>query len=249
MPKMAPTAGITIIGSEILSGKFADQNTPFLIGELRDLGVDLCRIVVLPDDTTDIAITVASMSAAFDHVFTSGGVGPTHDDVTMESIAKGFDVGLEPLAELVELLRAHYGNEPTAAQMRLAMAPEGAQLVYGTDPKWPVTQFRNITILPGVPPLFRKKFLSIRESFRGVPKLTERVRIRGDESEFADELTAIVRAHPRVEIGSYPRFEAKRFHVVLALESRDAKALELAVAAVREGLADRLFEDDKPAEE
>ncbi len=238
---MAPTASIAVIGNEILSGKFVDENSPFLIGELRDLGVDLCRIVVLPDDTADIAITVSTMSAAFDYVFTSGGVGPTHDDLTMEGIARGFDVGLAPIPELTQLLTEHFGQEPSAAQLRLATAPQGATLVYGADRKWPVTQFRNITILPGVPSLFRKMFLSIRETFRGQPKLSARIYVHGDESEFADALANVVQAHRHVDIGSYPRFEASIHHVIVCLESRDPNALESATTAVRLTLGDRLL--------
>lgn len=241
---MPPSAAIAVIGNEILSGKFADANSPFLIGALRELGVDIGRVVMIPDEVPDIAATVRGLSERFDFVFTSGGVGPTHDDVTMEGIALGWGVEVAPLPGLVELLKKFYGAEPTSAQLRLAEAPVGAELIYGTDPIWPVTLFRNVYIFPGVPALLRRKFNSVKERFRAAEIFADRVYLAADESDFADALISVVAAHPDVEIGSYPRFEEKRYRVVLIVESRSRESLAAAVKALETALAEWTIEPE-----
>lgn len=158
---MVRSAGIVIIGDEILSGKFADENAAFLIHELRALGVDLRRIDMIPDDIADIAATVAAASARFDWVFTSGGVGPTHDDVTMAGVAAAFSTLVARHPDLEAKVRGHYGATVAEANLRLAETPIGAELLYGHDKIWPVVTMRNVHILPGVPPLFRRKFVDI----------------------------------------------------------------------------------------
>lgn len=239
---MAPSAGIAVIGDEILSGKFADENAAYLIGELRELGVDLKRIAVIPDQLGEIAATVRGMSERFDHVFTSGGVGPTHDDLTMEGIALGFGVDVVHLDGLIELLAKFYGAALSDAQRRLAEAPAGAELVFGSDPAWPVVRFRNIYVFPGVPALFRRKFNSIRELFRGEPMVCVEVHMRSDETAIATELVALDQAHPDVAIGSYPKF-GERAKLIITVEGRDLAAVGSAVAAIREAFADKLIDE------
>lgn len=233
-----------MIGDEILSGKYVDENGPFLIGELRQLGVSLERVVMLPDSVSDIAATVRGMSERFDHVFTSGGVGPTHDDRTMEGIALGFGVEVVALDPLVDLLIKFYGGSPSPAQLRLAEAPAGAELVYGDDKAWPVVCFRNVYILPGVPPLLRRKFTSIRERFRQPPIRCARLYMTGDEATIAERLSGVVARHPAVAIGSYPRFEETRYKLVLTAESADGEAVEAAVAELEGLFAELLIEVD-----
>ncbi len=217
-----PTAGIVVIGDEILTGKFADENAAFLIGELRELGVDLRRISVIPDDLDDIADTVTRFSSRFDHVFTSGGVGPTHDDVTIHGIAKGFGVSVSRHPDLERRVRAYWGTKLADANLRLAEVPDGAELVFGKDTTWPVVRVRNVYILPGVPALFKRKFVDIRDEFRSIPVTSARIFTMGDEGELAPHLDAVVASHAGVKIGSYPRFAEKEFRVMLTLEGRDA---------------------------
>jgi len=157
------TAGIVVIGDEILSGKFSEENAAFLIGELRALGVELRRVLVIPDELDDIATTVVELSGRVDHVFTSGGVGPTHDDLTMAGISRGFGTRVVREPELEKRVRAYYGDRLVDANLRLADVPEGAVLVWGRDQLWPVVSYRNVYILPGVPTLFRRKFVDIRD--------------------------------------------------------------------------------------
>lgn len=232
MGQTAATAGIVVIGDEILSGKFADENAAFLIRELRDLGVDLRRISIIPDDLDDIAVTVPDFARRFDLVFTSGGVGPTHDDLTISGIARGFGTGITRHPDLERRVRAYWGEKLAEANLRLADVPEGAELVFGHDTTWPVVAYRNVYILPGVPALFRRKFVDIRDRFRTIPVVTARIYSLGDEGELAPHLDAIVAAHPSVKIGSYPRFSEKDFRVLLTLEGRDGAEVGAATTAL-----------------
>jgi molybdenum cofactor synthesis domain-containing protein len=247
---MDRTAGIVVIGDEILSGKFADENAQFLIGALASLGVALRRVSVIPDDVDDIADTVRRFSERFDWVFTSGGVGPTHDDMTMAGIARGFDTRVVIHPVLEQVLREHWGASMPEANLRLAEVPEGAELVAGpagtTTARWPVVCYRNVHILPGVPRLFQQKFIDIQERFRTTPATSARMYVDADEGEFADRLTAVALAHPAVKIGSYPRFGETAFRVLLTLESRDREALSAALAGLELALAAWLVRVERP---
>ncbi len=229
-------AAVVIIGNEILSGKFAEENARFLVGELRQLGVELGRITVIPDEVDDIAETVPRIAARFDAVFTSGGVGPTHDDVTMAGIARGFGVQVVRHPALEARLREYYGDKLTDSHLRLADVPDGADLVYGDDQVWPVIAYRNVHILPGVPSLFRRKFLAIRERFRERPFFTARVYVMADEAAIATDLDRLVAAHPEVAFGSYPRFEETEYRVILTVESHDLVAVSRAAGALAAAL-------------
>ncbi len=226
---MAETAAIVIIGDEILSGKFADENAVFLIRELRDLGVDLRRIAIIPDEVEDIGATVVACSGRFDHVFTSGGVGPTHDDKTMEGIARGFGtrVVIEPRLETV--LRDYWGPAMPEANLRLAQVPEGCDLV-GDDQRWPVVRYRNVFVLPGVPALFKRKFLSVKGLLRVTPVAEARLYCIGEEGVLAPHLDAVAAAYPEVRLGSYPRFGEAGYKVLLTLEGEDEARVAAAVA-------------------
>jgi molybdenum cofactor synthesis domain-containing protein len=241
------TAGIVIIGDEILTGKFADENAAFLIGELRALGVDLRRIAVIPDVLDDIAATVTEMSARFDHVFTSGGVGPTHDDVTMAGIAQGFGTHVMREPVLEERVRAYWGARLMPPHLRLAEVPAGAELVYGKDQVWPVVAYRNVYILPGVPSLFRRKFIDIRDRFRAQPVTVARAYLDAEEGQIAGDLDAVVAAFPAVRIGSYPRFTERDFKVLITFEGPGAGDVAGALAMLVERIGPRVVRQEPPA--
>ncbi len=242
-----PTAAIVIIGDEILSGKFVEENAAFLIGELRALGVDLKRITIIPDERDDIAATVLDQSAKFDHVFTSGGVGPTHDDVTMEAIASAFGTTIVREPELEQRVRSYWGAKLAEPNLRLADVPAGAELVYGKDMVWPVVAYRNVYILPGVPTLFRRKFVDIRDRFRTETVTIARVYLDADEGQIANDLDAVVAAHPAVKIGSYPRFAEKDFRVLVTLEGRDTAEVAAAFALLVERGGAKVVRSEPPA--
>jgi molybdenum cofactor synthesis domain-containing protein len=226
------TAGIILIGDEILSGKVVDENAQYLIRELRALGTALRRITVIPDTLDEIAATVKDFASRFTHVFTSGGVGPTHDDLTMEGVARAFGRGVVRHPELERLMRGFYGERLVERNLRMCDVPEGAWLVGGDHPSWPVIACENVYILPGVPEIFRRKFDSIRERFRVAPFHLRQIYTSAEEGTIAQHLDAVVAAHPTVAIGSYPKLDDADYRVKVTLESKDAAAVEEATAAL-----------------
>lgn len=220
------TAGIVVIGNEILSGKVVDVNSPYLCRELRSLGVDVERIVVIPDEVETIAEHVRSLSQAYDYVFTSGGIGPTHDDLTLEAVATAFSIPLELNETILAQFERALGTPPNESQLKMARVPKGASLTNSGDLWFPVVSVENVYIFPGIPELLRRKFESIRERFRGVPILLKRVFVKLRESEIADSLNDLLKEFPELMLGSYPRVGEESFQVLLTLESRDAGYLQ-----------------------
>jgi molybdenum cofactor synthesis domain-containing protein len=231
-----PTAGILVIGNEILSGKVVDTNSPYLCRELRALGVDVERIITIPDEIGVIAEHVKGMSERFDFVLTSGGIGPTHDDLTVDGVAAAFGRSLEHSESILERMRRAMGKEPNASQRKMALIPSGATLLDAGDLWFPLVVVENVYIFPGIPELLRKKFESARERFRGVPFVLKRVYVRSMESEIAEDLHAVLREFPELLLGSYPRIQEEAFRVLLTLESRDAGYVQRALDALLERL-------------
>lgn len=231
-----PTAGIVVIGNEILSGKVTDSNSPFLCRELRALGVDVGRISTISDGVDVIAEEVRQFAKDYDFVFTSGGVGPTHDDLTMEGVARAFGRPIVENASIVGRIGRAQRREPNASQRRMACIPAGATLLDAGDLWFPVVVVENVYIFPGVPELLRKKFESIRGRFRGVPYVLKRVFVRRRESDIAPALNALLEEFPELMLGSYPRVGEEQFHVLLTLESRDAGYVQRALDSLLERL-------------
>ncbi|MBM4366401.1 MAG: competence/damage-inducible protein A [Deltaproteobacteria bacterium] len=220
-----PTAGIVIIGNEILTGKFADENAPWLVQRLRGLGIDLERISTIPDTLDDIATEVRGFSSRFDWVYTSGGIGPTHDDLTYLGVATAFGVPLARHPEIAEMLARKLGERCNEAALRMAEVPEGAELWWDGGFAYPLVVYRNVVIMPGVPGLLRHKFDSVAHRFTGVPVQTDRLTTLCSEPEIAEALGEAAARWPGVAIGSYPRFEERPPVVIVTMESRDADAL------------------------
>jgi len=224
------TAAIIVIGNEILSGKVTDTNAAFLTQELRRLGVTLRRILVIPDEIDVIAEAIRTCQPAVDLLFTSGGVGPTHDDVTMEGIAQGLDrrVVRHPLLE--QKIREFSGDRINAARLKMAEVPEGAELIFAGDVNFPTIQVQNIYILPGIPEIFREKFLAIKTRFAVDPYFLRVVYTRAIESTIADYLNRTLEAFPRLQLGSYPKLNDPEYRVRLTLESKDRDYVDRAFA-------------------
>jgi len=211
-----------VIGNEILSGKVVDVNSPYLCRELRALGVDVRRVLTIPDEIELIAKEVRAMSESFDWVFTSGGIGPTHDDLTMEGVSHAFGMPLEVSESIASRIERALGSGGLdESQRKMAMIPRGAHLVDSGDLWFPVVIVRNVHVFPGIPDLLQRKFQSIRERFRGVPFVLRRVFVTQRESEIASVLNALLVEYPELLLGSYPRVGEGAFHVLLTLESRD----------------------------
>jgi FAD synthetase len=230
------TAAILLIGDEILSGKVVDENARFLIEELRELGVSLQRVSIIPDVLDEIAAEVRRLSERYDHVFTSGGVGPTHDDLTMEGVARAFETRLLRHPELERRLRAFYGDKLEERNLRMADVPDGVSLIDGDVPTWPVVAMGNVYILPGIPEIFRVKFTSIRERFRAQPFHLRCVFTSQEEGTIAGELDRIVAAFTGVQVGSYPKLDHAEYKVKVTLESKDRAAVEAACAELVKAL-------------
>jgi len=224
------TAAVVIIGNEILTGKTRDANASFLIEELHRLGVALRRIAVVPDDVKEIADEVGACTSKFDYVFTSGGVGPTHDDVTIEAVARAFGRPVVRNPNLVSVIREFFGSNTDEARLRMADAPEGSELIYSATTNWPVLATENVYILPGVPEIFRAKFVAIRERFRAAPYHTRLVFTNEDEFDLAPRLNQVACLSPGVAIGSYPNFEPGDYRVKITVEGNEAEAVERAGA-------------------
>ena len=239
LARAMPTAGILVIGNEILSGKVVDTNSPYLCRELRQLGVDVERIVTIPDSIAVIAEHVKAMSQAYDFVFTSGGIGPTHDDMTIEGVAAAFSRPIEYSESIAGRIQRAIGKTPNQSQLKMAQVPAGATLLDAGDLWFPLVIVENVYILPGIPELLRKKFESARERFRGVPFVLKRVYVTQMESEIAEHLNAVLAQFPDLMLGSYPRIQEESFRVMLTLESRDPGYLQRAL----DSLLDRLPSD------
>jgi molybdenum cofactor synthesis domain-containing protein len=220
-----PTAAVIIIGNEILSGKFPDENGPYLIRRLRELGVDLGRIVVIPDVIEVIAAEVRAASEAFDHVFTTGGVGPTHDDLTFPAIALAFGRPLERHPVLARVIEEKSRGTVNAAAYRMAEIPAGAELWWDGNVVYPLVVMKNVAIFPGVPALLRLKFEAIAHRLANVPLVCRRIVTELDEPAIADVLTTAAATWPAVAIGSYPRFDEQPHTVIITMEARDDAAL------------------------
>ena len=215
------TAAIIVIGNEILSGKVVDTNAAFLCRELRSLGVALRRILVIPDELDEIAEAVRSYKPAFDVVFTSGGVGPTHDDVTMAGIASALNRQVIRHPVLEQKIREFSGGKINEARLKLAEVPEGAELVFDGDTTFPAIHVENLYILPGIPEIFRDKFLAIKSRFAVDPYFLRVVYTRAAESTIAQYLNQTLEAFPLLQLGSYPKLSDPEYRVRVTLESKD----------------------------
>lgn len=224
-----PRAAALVVGNEILSGKIREANVYELSRTLRSLGVVLDRVVIVPDDVEIIAQEVKSLAASHDYAFTSGGVGPTHDDLTMAGVARAFGVPIVRDPELETLLRRHYGNRVHENHLALANVPRGARQIRIDRSPWPLTAMENVFILPGVPEVFRMKLDILREHLKGTrPFLSLAVYTKMDEALLKPLLDQIVASHPLVEVGSYPRWNDPSYETKLTFDGQDEPAVRRA---------------------
>ena len=224
------TAGILVIGNEILSGKVVDTNSPFLTRELRTLGVTVRRILTIPDELDDIAQAVAEFHRTYDFVFTSGGVGPTHDDVTMEGIARGLGRRVIRHPAIEGKIREYFGNKVNEARLKMSEVPEGSELIVDGRLGFPTIKCENIYILPGIPEILEQKFQALRERFTATPYHLRVVYTSEGEGGIAEHLNATLAAFPELLLGSYPKIGDPEYAVKLTLESKDRDYVERALA-------------------
>ncbi len=220
------TAAILVIGNEILSGKVEEATVAVLAKALRQLGVLLRRVVVVLDDVDTIAREVAELSRAHDWLFTSGGVGPTHDDVTIEAVAKAFGVKVVSSPEMEAMLRAHYKERCTEGHLRMALVPEGAALEVSAEVRWPTIRLKNTWLLPGIPEVFRMKLPVVIERVRGptdsaAPFVSHAVYVKMDEGDLKPLLDRVVATFADVMVGSYPKWLDPSYKTKLTFDGLD----------------------------
>jgi len=230
---MPRTAAVVVIGNEILSGKVRDDNSPYLAAELRALGVALRLILVVPDEEEEIARVVRECSRRFDYVFTTGGVGPTHDDVTFRAVARAFGVGLRESPEIKRSILRRC-PQPSEEVLSMARVPQGAEVLELPGVSFPPVRMGNVYIFPGIPQYLREKFQALRERFRERPFFTRRVYVAQEECHIATELRRLDEEFPQVQVGSYPQVDAPGHKVVVVLEGQDEQVLEEALQRLLE---------------
>jgi molybdenum cofactor synthesis domain-containing protein len=230
------TAALVVVGNEVLSAKVKDENGPWAAQRLRALGVRLVAIHTVPDRIDDVVAAVDALRRRVAWLFTSGGVGPTHDDVTVRAVAVALGrrvVRLAPLADAIRALhgRHHAGAEPPEAVLGMADVPEGTRLL--GDAEYPTLSVENVVMLPGVPRFFRYQLDRIAPLLASTPFRLACVYLSVGEERFAGALDEIAHAHPLVDIGSYPQFdEGADYRVRVTLESKDAALVEAALGAL-----------------
>ena len=243
-----PTAAVLLIGDEILSGRTKDKNLGFLADYLTALGIDLKEARVVSDIEDDIVAAVNALRARYTYVFTTGGIGPTHDDITADAMAKAFGVAIDHDPQAVEILLSYFkeiGREPNEARLRMARIPVGATLILNPVSKAPGFQMGNVFVMAGVPRIMNAMMEDVAARLtRGVVMLSRSIEFLGGEGDVAKPLGEIQMAYPGVVIGSYPFQAPDGFATNLVLRSRDAVALEQAFAAVK-AMAEGLVSEGK----
>lgn len=234
---MNPTACLLIIGNEVLSGRTRDANLQFLATRLGELGIPMREVRVIPDVEETIVATVNEVRAKFDHVFTTGGIGPTHDDITSECIAKAFGVALERNPEAVARLERHYGDPSrlNAARLRMANIPAGAELIDNPISAAPGFRLGNVHVMAGVPNIMQAMLDGVLPRLKGgAPIHARTVSCALAEGLLAADLGALQERWPELEIGSYPYFRRGDFGVSLVLRGTDEAGVERATAELED---------------
>jgi molybdenum cofactor synthesis domain-containing protein len=225
-----PTAPALVVGDEILSGRTRDVNAHHLAQRLTEHGVDLREIRVVTDDPPAIEAAVAALAGSHDHLFTSGGIGPTHDDVTADCVARAMGVPIGVRADARAVLEAHYaprGIEINEARLRMARVPDGAALIDNPVSGAPGFSLANIHVMAGVPVIFEAMLASVLPRITGgAPLLSESLRVERGEGDVAAVLSALVAERPGIAFGSYPaQGPDERFSVSVVARGTDAEAL------------------------
>ncbi len=211
-----------VIGDEILSGKVEEANVAVLSRALRALGIELRRVVIVKDDVETIVREVRELSRSHDWLITSGGVGPTHDDVTIEAVARAFDVPVETSPLMERMLRDHYRERCTDGHLRMALIPHGASLEVTETVRWPTVRMGNTWVMPGIP------VLAYRIGRSGSAFVTRAVFTRMDEGDLKPLLDAVVSTFPDVAVGSYPKWMDPAYKTKITFDGREERRVDAA---------------------
>lgn len=228
-----PTAAMLVIGDEILSGRTRDSNMYYLAGQLNEIGVDLKEVRVVGDEDGAIIAAVQALSAAYKYVFTSGGIGPTHDDITADSIAAAFDRNIGVRADARAILTEHYvksGTELNTARLRMARIPDGATLIDNPVSAAPGFKLENVHVMAGVPTVFQAMVASVIPSLTGGAALISKThRIDRGEGDIAGPLGALAAAFPMLAMGSYPFQKDGKYGAHIVIRGNDEVQIDAAL--------------------
>ena len=232
-----PTAAMLVIGDEILSGRTRDANMYHLAGQLTEQGIDLKEVRVVSDDPKAIIAAVQSLSDSYTHVFTSGGIGPTHDDITADCIAKAFGVHINVRDDARAILQTHYDAQKqplNEARLRMARIPVGASLIDNPVSKAPGFTLKNVHVMAGVPSVFQAMTASVLPSLTGgQPLISQTYRVERGEGDIAAPLGALAEAFPELSIGCYPFQKNGLFGANVVIRSTDSDRLKQAMARLK----------------
>src|SRR3954470_8867379 len=240
------TAALAVIGDEILSGRTQDKNVAQLATWLNDHGIRLAEVRIVPDDSARIGDAVNELRARHDYLFTTGGIGPTHDDITVDAIAAAFGVPVVVNPEARAILEDYYRDRPfnlTETRLRMARTPEGAELIHNPSSGAPGVKMDNVYILAGVPHIAASMLDGLTGTLEGGrPVVSVTVGARAPESEVAELLRETEQAHPGVAIGSYPFFKDGRYGANFVIRSDDGELARECGDALAAGLRDAGYE-------
>ena len=234
------TAGLLVIGDEILSGRTKDKNIGFIAEYLTNIGIDLKEVRVVADEEGEIVAALNSLRDRYTYVFTTGGIGPTHDDITADAVAKAFAVGIDHHPEVVARFRERWGEaDLNEARLRMARIPDGAELIQSATILAPGFKLGNVIVMAGVPSIMQAMMDIVSPKLKsGVRMLSDSVRANAREGDVGGPLREIANANPETFIGSYPFIdEDNKPNAHLVVRSRDPEKLAVAMAAVKEMLA------------
>ncbi|PVA11983.1 competence/damage-inducible protein A [Pelagivirga sediminicola] len=233
-----PTAAMLVIGDEILSGRTRDSNTNHLATALTAAGIGLAEVRIVRDDAGAIAGAVKALSVAYDYVFTSGGIGPTHDDITADAVAEAMGAAIDVREDARAVLAAHYersGTDLNAARLRMARIPEGAALIENPVSAAPGFILGNVHVMAGVPAIFEAMVASVLPTLTGgAPLLSRSMDVHRGEGDIAGPLAELAERYPQLSFGSYP-FQRGGLHGAnVVARGHDAEALDAAMADLAE---------------
>lgn len=228
-----PTAAMLVIGDEILSGRTRDANMHYLAGELVEAGITLAEVRIVPDDRDVIIAAVQALAAAYETVFTSGGIGPTHDDITADCMATAFGQSIDVREDARAILQAHYdkaGTEMNEARLRMARIPENAALIENPVSSAPGFTIENVHVMAGVPSVFKAMVASVLPTMTGgAPLMSKTLTVHRGEGDIAGPLGALAEAYPDLSMGSYPFQRDGKYGANLVVRGQDADLLDEAM--------------------
>lgn len=234
-----PTAALIVIGNEILSGRTQDLNIQFLATALGKIGIPLRDVRVIPDIEDEIVEAVNILRAKFTYVFTTGGIGPTHDDITAASVAAAFGVALKRHQPSVDKMEQHYGKRLNEARLKMADLPEGAMPIETRVTSAPGFRLDNVFVMAGVPSIAQAMFDEVAPSLaHGAPVLSRFVEAHLGEGDLADALTEIQADYPDVDLGSYPFFRSARIGLSVVAKGTDQAQLDQVIERVTQAIID-----------